>query len=401
MGDKGQQCVAPFLQPVTMRPALRNRFARRCVDIRSRPACGPSFWGLHSSDPARIQIAVTQSLEPESISLAALGWSAFFDDQLQPDETDLARMRIATVHRARMTAISQNGTVRLILPARAVTADFAVGDWVLVEGDTRILVRRLDRNSLLQRRTEGGRLPQLIAANVDTLFITTSCNDDLNPARLERYLALANEAGTNPVIVLTKADQVADTAPYIAQVAGLQRGLEVVALNATAPDAALTLAPWCSEGQTVALVGSSGVGKSSLLNTLAGKSPEEAQMTGSIREGDAKGRHTTTSRSLHPVVGGGWVIDTPGMRTLHMGDSLAGLEQLFAEITELAPLCRFRDCTHDHEPGCAVQAAIAAGTLDPARVVRWRKLQDENRANTPVQTGARGNKTTRTPGKRR
>lgn len=358
------------------------------------------FWGLHSSCSARIQINVTQPFESAPLSLAALGWSAFFDDQVQPDELPLARMRIATVHRARMSAISQQGPVRLTLPAHANTADFAVGDWVLVDGATGLVVRRLDRIALLRRRTEGGRMPQLIAANVDTLFITTSCNDDLNPARLERYLALANEAGTNPVIVLTKADQVVDPEPFKAQITGLQRGLAVVAVNATAPDAAVALAQWCGAGQTVALVGSSGVGKSSLLNTLAGKSPEDGQLTGSIREADAKGRHTTTSRSLHPVVGGGWVIDTPGMRTLHMGDSLAGLDQLFAEITELAPQCRFRDCTHDHEPGCAVQAAVAAGTLDAARVGRWRKLQDENRVNTPVQTGPRGNKTTK-PGSRR
>lgn len=340
-----------------------------------------------------------QSLDPPSHSLAALGWSAFFDDQLTPDDAGLARMRIATVHRARMTAISSQGPVRLTLPPRANTADYAVGDWVLVQTDAPVLVRRLDRKALLQRRTEGGRMPQLIAANVDTLFIVTSCNDDLNPARLERYLTLANEAGATPVIVLTKADQVDDTAPYRAQVAHLQRGLSVVALNATAPDAALTLAPWCGAGQTVALVGSSGVGKSSLLNTLAGKSPEDGQMTGSIREADAKGRHTTTSRSLHPVVGGGWVIDTPGMRTLHVSDSAAGLEQLFAEITELAPMCRFRDCTHAHEPGCAVQAALADGRLDPARVDRWRKLLQENQANTPVQSGPRGNRITKPPGR--
>lgn len=344
---------------------------------------------------------MTHSTDQTSLSLAALGWSAFFDAQLEPEETGLARMRVATVHRSRMTAESLQGPVRLQLPPQANTADYAVGDWVLVEPDTGLLIRRLGRKTLLQRRTEGGRLPQLIAANVDTLFIVTSCNDDLNPARLERYLALANEAGTTPVIVLTKADQVPDTGPYVDQVTGLQRGLAVVALNAKAPEAAATLAPWCGAGQTVALVGSSGVGKSSLLNTLAEKAPEEAQLTGSIREDDAKGRHTTTSRSLHAISGGGWVIDTPGIRTLHVSDISAGLDVLFAEIAELAPGCRFRDCTHAHEPGCAVQAAVAAGTLDQARLERWRKLLEENRSNTPVASGPRGNKTTKAPGKRR
>jgi ribosome biogenesis GTPase len=344
---------------------------------------------------------MTDDVDAPPVTLAALGWSAFFDVQLEPEEAGLDRMRVATVHRSRMTAQSVRGQVKLQLAPKANTADYAVGDWVLVEPDTALLRRRLDRKSVLQRRTEGGTAPQLIAANVDTLFIVTSCNDDLNPARLERYLALANEAGTTPVIVLTKVDQVPDASPYLEQVAGLQRGLTVVTLNANSPEAASALAPWCGEGQTVVLVGSSGVGKSTLLNTLADKAPEEAQATGDIREDDSKGRHTTTSRSLHVISGGGWVIDTPGIRTLHISDISVGLDVLFAEIAELAPDCRFRDCTHAHEPGCAVQAAVAAGTLEQARLDRWRKLLEENRSNTPVVTGPRGQRTTIPPGKRR
>jgi len=344
---------------------------------------------------------MTDDVDAPPVTLAALGWSAFFDVQLEPEEAGLDRMRVATVHRSRMTAQSVRGQVKLQLAPKANTADYAVGDWVLVEPDTALLRRRLDRKTVLQRRTEGGTAPQLIAANVDTLFIVTSCNDDLNPARLERYLALANEAGTTPVIVLTKVDQVPDASPYLEQVAGLQRGLTVVTLNANSPEAASALAPWCGEGQTVVLVGSSGVGKSTLLNTLADKAPEEAQATGDIREDDSKGRHTTTSRSLHGISGGGWVIDTPGIRTLHISDISVGLDVLFAEIAELAPDCRFRDCTHAHEPGCAVQAAVAAGTLEQARLDRWRKLLEENRSNTPVVTGPRGQRTTIPPGKRR
>ena len=347
-----------------------------------------------------MQVTVTDTSDQDPLSLADLGWSAFFADQVDPVEADLACMRVATVHRARMSAESQSGPVKLTLPSRANTADYAVGDWILVDPDTRTPLRRLERRTTLQRRTEGGRAPQLIAANVDTLFIVTSCNEDVNVARLERYLALANESGTVPVIILTKADLVADPTPWRDQVTGLQRGLQVVTLDATAPDAALALAPWCGTGQTVALVGSSGVGKSSLLNTLSEKAPDEAQLTGSIRDGDAKGRHTTTSRSLHRIAAGGWVIDTPGIRTLQASDLSVGLDQVFAEFAELAPDCRFRDCTHDHEPGCAVQAAVAAGRLDPERLERWRKLRDENRTNTPVLSGPRGNKQTKPAGKR-
>lgn len=338
---------------------------------------------------------MTDKLTDAEQTLMDLGWSAFYDDQLDAEEIPLARMRIATVHRSRMSAVSQSGPVKLTLPHQIKTTDFAVGDWVLVDPLTDMLVRRLERQSLLQRRSEDVRNRQLIAANVDTLFIITSCNDDFNPARLERYLALANEAGTTPVIVLTKTDKVTDAQTFHEQAACLQRGLDVVMLNAKSPEAVEALAPWCRPGQTVALIGSSGVGKSTLLNTLSDKAPDEQQQTGSIRQGDAKGRHTTTSRSLHAIAGGGWVIDTPGMRTLNVSDVAAGLDVLFAEITELAPDCRFRDCTHAHEPGCAVQNAVVAGVIDSARLSRWRKLVEENRERTTLETGPRGNKSSR------
>ncbi len=350
---------------------------------------------------AAIQTGVTNSLDQPAASLATLGWSAFYDEQLETGEAGLAPMRIATVHRNHLTALSELGPVRLNLSAQTNTTDFAVGDWVLVDRETRLLVRRLNRRMQLRRKTEGRRQTQLIAANVDTLLIVTSCNDDFNPARLERYLALAIESGATPVIVLTKIDQTAEAASYLRQAEALQPGLSVVMLNAKAPEAALTLAHWCGPGQTVALVGSSGVGKSTLLNTLSKKSAEDAQPTGPIRAADAKGRHTTTSRSLHAIAGGGWVIDTPGMRTLHISDVSNGLDILFAEIVDLASQCRFRDCTHDHEPGCSVQRATADGTLDPARLGRWRKLTKENLSNTSIQSGPRGNKITKTPGKRR
>ncbi|MBZ9675673.1 ribosome small subunit-dependent GTPase A [Mesorhizobium sp. ES1-1] len=325
-------------------------------------------------------------------TLAGLGWSDFFGDQLDADESGLIPTRIAMVHRDRIAGLSHAGQTDLTLAPQDSTGDYAVGDWVLVEPASHLLKRRLTRKTVLERRTQGGRVPQLAAANVDTLFIVTSCNADFNIARLERYLALANEAGTTPVILLTKADTAEDAETYRTQAAALQRGLPVVMLNPRAADAADALAPWCGPGQTVALIGSSGVGKSTLVNSLAGSAQQSPQQTGAIREHDAKGRHTTTARSLHAIAGGGWVIDTPGMRTLQVSDVASGIDTLFAEITELAPLCKFRDCTHVHEPGCAVQAAIKAGTLDPERLARWRKLSHENQHNTPVQSGPRGGK---------
>ncbi|MDP3961736.1 MAG: ribosome small subunit-dependent GTPase A [Pseudorhodobacter sp.] len=336
----------------------------------------------------------------EAAALAAMGWSAFFADQLDAAErADLQPLRVALVQRARLTANSTAGPVRLSLPGALKTSDFAVGDWVLADPQSHLLHRRLHRKTVIERQFDDDAPAQLIAANIDTLFIVTSCNSEFNPARLERYLALAIEAETEPVVVLTKADTSADAGAFTAQARTLHRGLAVVALNATSPEAAASLAPWCGVGQTVALIGSSGVGKSTLLNTLAGPDQAASQNTGAIRAGDAKGRHTTTARSLHPIASGGWVIDTPGMRSLQVCAAAAGLATLFAEITELAPQCRFRNCTHAHEPGCAVRAAVAVGALDPARLDRWRKLDAENRANTPVQTGPRGNKSAmRRPG---
>ncbi len=324
------------------------------------------------------------------LTLAALGWSDFFADQCEPDEAGLVPARIATVHRARMSAITPDGPIRLELPVHTNTGDYTVGDWVLVEPGTHLLRRLLERRTVLARRVEGSKTPQLAGANIDTLFIVTSCNADFNVARLERYLALANESGAEPVILLTKADLVDDVETYREQAAALQRGLTVASVNPRGADVAAALAPWCKEGRTVALVGSSGVGKSTLVNALAGTDDAEPQETGGIRARDDKGRHTTTSRSLHAIAGGGWVIDTPGMRTLHVSDAASGLETLFAEISERAHLCRFRDCSHEHEPGCAVQDAVKQGIIDPERLARWRKLDLENKAKTPEARGPKG-----------
>jgi len=240
-------------------------------------------------------------------------------------------------------------------------------------------VERLERKSLFKRRAAGVQSrEQLIAANVDTLFIVSSCNLDFNEARLERYLAIAREARVMAIIVLTKADLVDDAGDYVRRASRLAPSLQVEAVNALQGDMLACLEPWLQRGQTVALLGSSGVGKSTLTNTLLGAGQIATQ---SIRENDAHGRHTTTARSMHRLPGGAWLLDTPGMRELQLTDVRSGLDDVFSEIAMLAETCRFSDCRHDDEPGCRVQAAIHAGEIDPERLQRWRKLTREEAFN--------------------
>jgi ribosome biogenesis GTPase len=238
----------------------------------------------------------------------------------------------------------------------------------------------LERKSLIKRRAPGtSREVQLIAANIDTVFVVTSCNADFNVARLERYVALAFEAGIDPVILLTKADLTEDAAPYVDAAQAVSDRVPVVALDARGTEPAQVLADWCKSGCTVAFLGSSGVGKSTLTNALLGA---QAIATKGIRKDDAKGRHTTTRRELHATPGGCLVLDTPGMRELQLTDAATGIADVFEDIEALTGRCRFTDCRHETEPGCAVQDAIEDGSLDPARLNRWRKLQAEDAFNS-------------------
>lgn len=314
-----------------------------------------------------------------TITLVGLGWSSDFLRQL--DLTEIGRnppARIVAVHRDRLDALSEHGPLTLTLPPGLTTGEVAVGDWVLCEAGQPRVYRLLDRSSLIARRAAGtGVDRQLIAANLDTLAIVTSCNAEFNEARLDRYLAVARSGGVAPILVLTKADGT-DPAPFIARADRAGRGVPVLALDARDAAAVKALADWCGRGRTLGLVGSSGVGKSTLAASLTGSALE----TGAIREDDAKGRHTTTARHLIPTPWGGWLMDTPGMRELRLTDAADGIAATFDDIDALAADCRFADCQHDTEPGCAIRAAIDGGTLDESRLRRWRKLLRESRKNS-------------------
>ncbi|MCW5580564.1 MAG: ribosome small subunit-dependent GTPase A [Luteimonas sp.] len=252
----------------------------------------------------------------------------------------------------------------------------AVGDWVLVE-DGRRIVALLPRRGAIKRGAAGEHYrQQLIAANVDAVFVVSGLDGDFNPRRIERYLLLVHNSGAQPVVVLTKADRPgADVAAARAALAGIEaQGVPVRVVNAKDAAVAEVLAPWLRPGDTAVLVGSSGAGKSTLTNTLLGS---ERMRTAAVREHDARGRHTTTHRALIPLPSGACLIDTPGMRELKPTGEEDLAEGGFADVEALAEQCRFRDCRHEREPGCAVRAAVEAGTLDPRRFANYLKLRDE------------------------
>lgn len=314
------------------------------------------------------------------ISLADLGWSAHFASHLDADSAQTyPPARISQVHRDRVLALTPTGEVDLGLPPDLSAGDLAPGDWIRTDPELERVHELIPRKTELSRKAAGSdNRAQLIAANVDTMMIVTSCNADFNPARLERYLALAASSGALPLIILTKADMAEDAEDYRKAAENLSPLVTALSLNARDVDELGALAPWLRPGDTGALVGSSGVGKSTILSGLTGV---EA-LTQGIREDDAKGRHTTTARSLHRTRFGGWIIDTPGMRSLPLNDSAEGIAQVFADLDELSQSCKFSDCAHGSEPGCAIQAAIAQGEVDEDRLKRWQKLQREDQYNS-------------------
>jgi ribosome biogenesis GTPase / thiamine phosphate phosphatase len=315
-----------------------------------------------------------------SLLLSNMGLRPFFQQQLSIDEP-IEGHPVRVIGRqgdwlTLLDANSRSSTVKLPgkWQVRPTEEQPLIGDWLIVDQAGQP-VRILDRISSLSRRSSGhGQHAQYMAANIDTLFVVSSCNQDFNPSRIERYLAMAFEGRTQPVVILTKADQTDEPEVYCREVEQLHGNVIAVSLDARSLAVCEQLAPWIGPGETVAFLGSSGVGKSTLINSLLGR---EVQSTQPLREQDDKGRHTTSVRSMVQIQGGAWLIDTPGMRELRLGESSQGLREVFSDIEELAEQCQFRDCDHEETSGCAVLAAVQASTVDPRRHRNYLKLQRE------------------------
>ena len=320
------------------------------------------------------------------MDLTALGWGPALADAFAPHaERGLVPGRVALEHTHIYRVLTEDGEWLSRVSGRlrhqaGQRADFpAVGDWVAVEppahgGDARIL-GVLPRYSRFSRRAAGDPTEeQILAANINTVFLVSGLDKDFNPRRIERYVTVAWESGATPVIVLNKADLVDDVAGYVDEVLGIAPAVPVHAVSTRRAESLDPLRPYLTHGQTAALLGSSGVGKSTIVNTLIGK---ELLRTREVREWDSRGRHTSTAKQLIVLPDGGVLIDTPGLRELQLWETGTALSGAFTDIDELAGGCRFRDCRHENEPGCAVSDAVEAGSLPAERVTSYKKLRDE------------------------
>jgi ribosome biogenesis GTPase / thiamine phosphate phosphatase len=329
-----------------------------------------------------------------SVDLTALGWGPRFADAFVPHAAEgLVPARVALEHTHIYRLFTESGEWLARVSGRlrhraAARADFpAVGDWVAVErpvdgGDARIRAV-LPRFSRFSRRAAGDPTEeQIVAANIDTVFLVSGLDGDFNPRRIERYLVVAWESGATPVIVLNKADLIDDLTPLVEDVRALAPGVEIHAVSCRTPGSVDVLRPYLNHGQTGALLGSSGVGKSSIVNQLIG---HELMRTREVRDWDSRGRHASTTRQLVLLPGHGVLIDTPGMRELQLWDTGDAIGGTFSDIEALAESCRFRDCQHGAEPGCAVRAAVDAGELSAVRLESFHKLAAEQAYQTRQQ----------------
>ena len=316
----------------------------------------------------------------ENLALARLGWDA----ALAAAAAELAPAgahpgRVARVDRGWATVLTAAGTERVQLAGHSV----ATGDWLLAREGS--VVAMLPRRSAFVRGDAGegrARRPQVVAANVDVVFVVQALNNGPNIRRLERELVLAFESGATPVVVLSKADLVdpVELERGVAVARAAAAGVEVVATSAITGVGLDRLRAIAGADRTVALIGASGVGKSRLVNVLVGDS---VQAIGDVRENDQRGRHTTTARELVALPDGGWLVDTPGLRSVALWDADEGLSRVFSDIETLAAQCRFRNCSHGPEPDCAVRAAIERGELDAARFEHYQRLDRELDENAP------------------
>ncbi|MGP1385636.1 MAG: ribosome small subunit-dependent GTPase A [Thainema sp.] len=325
------------------------------------------------------------------MNLYQLGWSKTFAAAFESfNGKGFTVGRVASEHRDRYQLYTEQGELPAEITGKLryqaeeyLISDEpmrpAVGDWVVIElldQATHAMIHHvLPRRSQFSRKAAGQRTEeQVIAANVDTIFLVSGLDHDFNLRRIERYLVLTWESGANPVIVLNKADLCVDLPAQLQAVSAIAPGVEIITLSALTSEGLEALQPYLRPGQTVALLGSSGVGKSTLTNQLMGQVTQETQ---AVRSSDSRGRHTTTHRQLLCLPSGGLLIDTPGMRELQIWSDESSVQQTFEDIEELATQCRFRNCQHQDEPGCAIQAAISEGWLDCDRVASYQKLSRE------------------------
>jgi ribosome biogenesis GTPase len=320
------------------------------------------------------------------LKLETLGWNQFFEKQLETiNKEDYNVGRVVLEHKHLYRVYSEYGELLADVSGKLrfealERQDFpAVGDWVLLSVRTEekkaTIHAVLPRKSKFSRKIAGLTTEeQIVASNVDTVFLVNALNQDFNVRRIERYLVMAWESGANPVIILSKADLCDDVEQKISEVESVALGVPIHVISAAKNEGLDELHSYLQEGQTVALLGSSGAGKSTLVNHLYG---EEIQQVKEIRQGDDRGQHTTTYRELIILPQGGLVIDTPGMRELQLWDSEESLQSSFRDVEALASQCHFNNCQHKTEPGCAVKQALEAGQLDAGRYQNYKKLQRE------------------------